>query len=67
MRERSEWETVFERFPSGPLPIVGPIEVLVHDWSKPADLHPRLFTQGALEWQFGVSSPLWDYVFRTGR
>lgn len=50
MRERSEWETVFERFPSGPMPIVGPIEVLVHDWSKPADGHPRLFKHGALEW-----------------
>ena len=50
MRERSEWETVFDRFPSGHTPIVGPIEVIVHDWSKPADGHPRLFDQPALEW-----------------
>ena len=117
---------MFERFPSGRIPIIGPIGLMVHDWSKPVDGHPRLFDHSALEllttahprvvvsvvvagrglwsgvdaglsasvvvrraaagiavWtlteyhfqhhfaatdrQFGVSTPIWDYVFRTGR
>jgi sterol desaturase/sphingolipid hydroxylase (fatty acid hydroxylase superfamily) len=47
--ERTEWTTVFERFPAGRVPIVGSIAILVHDWSKPADGHPRLFERDALE------------------
>jgi len=41
---------VFERFSAGRVPIVGPIGIFVHDWSKPEDGHPRLFDHGALEW-----------------
>jgi sterol desaturase/sphingolipid hydroxylase (fatty acid hydroxylase superfamily) len=47
--ERSEWSTVFERFPPGRVPIVGPVGIFLHDWSKPADGHPRLFDHRALE------------------
>jgi sterol desaturase/sphingolipid hydroxylase (fatty acid hydroxylase superfamily) len=49
MPDRSEWVTVFERFPSGRIPIIGPIGLIVHDWSKPVDGHPRLFDHSALE------------------
>jgi sterol desaturase/sphingolipid hydroxylase (fatty acid hydroxylase superfamily) len=49
MPDRSEWVTVFERFPSGRIPIIGPIGLMVHDWSKPVDGHPRLFDHSALE------------------
>jgi sterol desaturase/sphingolipid hydroxylase (fatty acid hydroxylase superfamily) len=49
MPERSEWTTVFERFPTGRVPIVGSIAIFVHDWSKPADGHPRLFDQDTIE------------------
>jgi sterol desaturase/sphingolipid hydroxylase (fatty acid hydroxylase superfamily) len=45
----SEWLTVFERFPTGRVPIVGPIGILVHDWSKPVDGHPRVFDHPAIE------------------
>lgn len=40
---------MFERFPSGRIPIIGPIGLMVHDWSKPVDGHPRLFDHSALE------------------
>jgi sterol desaturase/sphingolipid hydroxylase (fatty acid hydroxylase superfamily) len=49
MAARSEWSTVFERFPAGRVPLVGPIGIFLHDWSKPEDGHPRLFDHAALE------------------
>ena len=49
MAARSEWSTVFERFPAGRVPVLGPVGIFVHDWSKPADGHPQLFDQRALE------------------
>ena len=49
MASRSEWTTVFERFPTGRVPIVGPVGIFLHDWAKPADGHPRLFDHRALE------------------
>ncbi|HEY7292852.1 MAG TPA: sterol desaturase family protein [Vicinamibacterales bacterium] len=49
MPERSEWSTVFERFPTGRVPIVGSIGIFLHDWSKPADGHPQLFDRPSLE------------------
>ena len=49
MAARSDWATVFERFPAGRVPIVGSIGIFVHDWSKPEDGHPRLFDHAALE------------------
>jgi dihydroceramide fatty acyl 2-hydroxylase len=45
----SDWLTVFDRFPDGRVRIVGSVGILVHDWSKPADGHPLLFDQPALE------------------
>jgi dihydroceramide fatty acyl 2-hydroxylase len=47
--ERSEWSSVFERFPAGRVPILGPVGIFLHDWSKPEDGHPRLFDHAALE------------------
>lgn len=49
MAARSEWSTVFERFPAGRVPLVGPVGIFLHDWSKPEDGHPRLFDHAALE------------------
>jgi sterol desaturase/sphingolipid hydroxylase (fatty acid hydroxylase superfamily) len=49
MAARSEWSTVFERFPAGRVPIVGPVGIFLHDWSKPEDGHPRLFDHAAFE------------------
>jgi dihydroceramide fatty acyl 2-hydroxylase len=49
MAAKSEWSTVFERFPTGRVPLLGPIGIFVHDWSKPEDGHPRLFDQPAVE------------------
>ena len=49
MAARSEWSSVFERFPAGRVPIAGPIGIFVHDWSKPEDGHPQLFDHPALE------------------
>jgi len=49
MAARSEWSTVFERFPAGRVPIIGSVGIFLHDWSKPEDGHPRLFDHAALE------------------
>jgi hypothetical protein len=49
MAGRSEWSTVFQRFPAGRVPIVGSVGVFVHDWSKPSDGHPQLFDRRSLE------------------
>ena len=49
MTARSDWSKVFERFPAGRVPILGPVGIFVHDWSKPEDGHPRLFDHRALE------------------
>jgi sterol desaturase/sphingolipid hydroxylase (fatty acid hydroxylase superfamily) len=49
MAGRSEWSTVFQRFPAGRVPIVGSIGIFVHDWSRPSDGHPRLFDRRSLE------------------
>lgn len=49
MPSRTEWTTVFERFPTGRLPIAGPVGIFLHDWSKPIDGHPRLFDADWLE------------------
>ena len=49
MSDRSDWASVFERFPAGRVPVIGPIGIFVHDWSKPAEGHPRLFDTAALE------------------
>jgi len=49
MAAQSEWASVFQRFPTGRVPIVGPVALEVHDWSKPSDGHPRLFEQDVIE------------------
>jgi hypothetical protein len=49
MAARSEWSTVFQRFPAGRVPIVGSVGIFVHDWSQPSDGHPRLFDRRFLE------------------
>jgi sterol desaturase/sphingolipid hydroxylase (fatty acid hydroxylase superfamily) len=49
MADRSEWTTVFERFPTGRVPITRSVGVFVHDWARPAEGHPRLFDHPAFE------------------
>ncbi|HEV2986213.1 MAG TPA: hypothetical protein VGX46_17570, partial [Vicinamibacterales bacterium] len=49
MSDRSEWVTVFERFPTGRVPIVRSVGIFLHNWAQPADGHPRLFDRDALE------------------
>jgi hypothetical protein len=45
----SEWATVFERFPEGRVPLTRSIGIFVHDWTRPADGHPRMFDRDLLE------------------
>jgi dihydroceramide fatty acyl 2-hydroxylase len=46
---RSEWITVFKRFPTGRVPITRSAGIFLHDWAQPTDGHPRLFDREALE------------------
>ena len=48
MPHRTEWTTVFERFPTGRVPITRSIAIYVHDWAHPTDGHPRMFDRDAL-------------------
>ncbi len=49
MSDQSEWSTVFQRFPTGRVPITRSVGIFLHDWARPVDGHPRLFDRPALE------------------
>jgi sterol desaturase/sphingolipid hydroxylase (fatty acid hydroxylase superfamily) len=52
----SMWSTTFRRFPDGQVPVIGPITVTVHDWTRPAAGESRIFQQDFLE-QFTFARP----------
>ena len=72
---RSEWTTVFERFPTGRVPITRSVGIYLHDWSQPVDGHPRLFDHDGFEllttarpglvatvYTIAAAAMLWDSV-----
>jgi sterol desaturase/sphingolipid hydroxylase (fatty acid hydroxylase superfamily) len=52
----SMWSTTFRRFSDGQVPVLGPITVAVHDWTRPESGESRLFQQEFLE-QFTFAHP----------
>jgi hypothetical protein len=72
------WAGTFAHFRPGRMPVLGPIAIRVADWFRPQRGETPMFAQVAMEESaedngrdaapgrhFGVSSPLWDVVFRT--
>lgn len=56
VRSRGQWVTTFDRFPPGPTPLVGPIEVQVADWSRPQPGHAPMFEDALFE-KLSVAHP----------
>jgi dihydroceramide fatty acyl 2-hydroxylase len=56
-REPSVWSTTFRRFDDGQIQI-GPVAVVVKDWSRPQPGESRIFSNALLE-RMVVAGPLW--------
>jgi sterol desaturase/sphingolipid hydroxylase (fatty acid hydroxylase superfamily) len=54
--ERPTWSSTFRRFPPGPMTILGPVTLDVHDWTVPRPGPSPLFNHPFLEW-FTESRP----------
>jgi sterol desaturase/sphingolipid hydroxylase (fatty acid hydroxylase superfamily) len=52
--ERATWSSTFRRFPVGPMTVVGPVTLGVHDWATPQPGQPRMFNHPFLEWFTGT-------------
>src|SRR2546428_4806042 len=48
------WSSTFRRFPAGPMTVLGPVTLGVHDWSAPQPGQPLMFNHPFLEWFTGT-------------
>ena len=46
---RVTWSSTFRRFPPGPMTVVGPLTLGVHDWAAPQPGQPQMFNYSFLE------------------
>jgi len=51
---RMTWSSTFRRFPPGPMTVLGPITLGVHDWAAPRPGQPQMFNHPFLEWFTGT-------------
>ena len=58
MAEKPTWISTFTRFRPGRIPLIGPIVVLVADWSRPQPGHGPMFDRGLLE-RLSCAHPRW--------
>ena len=56
MRPAGRWAATFSKFPPGPTPLIGPIEVRVADWSQPQPGRAPMFDIALLE-RLSVAHP----------
>jgi sterol desaturase/sphingolipid hydroxylase (fatty acid hydroxylase superfamily) len=60
---RATWSSTFQRFPPGPMTVLGPVTLGVHDWAAPRPGQPRMFNHAFLEWFTGTRPRTLVFIF----
>src|SRR4029453_6759048 len=57
------WSSTFRRFSPGPMTVVGPVTLGVHDWAAPQPGQPLMFNHPFLEWFTGTRPRPLVFIF----